>query len=148
MVDATEIHFDGWRYRVAKATSVPKGIFTRHNHRGATWDILEDGYAVRFQHSSGFYITDVWADTSWGHWGYFNVFAHSTNAKGEGLYDSISDTGKMPSDGWYKFPLNPTWMQERPRPWRLGLVKDLPNQLERTFGSFYFKNDPSAPKNH
>jgi hypothetical protein len=104
------IEYDGDLYKAIK-TKAP----VMSSHRGRTWDILDMN--AKFYHEYGMFVTRIWADTSWGHYGYFNINAYSTDSKGERLYaedpnnDYIRsdkrnwkyDNRNLPVDDWYKF---------------------------------------------
>lgn len=107
-MEIKSIEYDGDLYKVIK-TKAPKMSF----HRGATWDILD--MKAPFYHQYGMFVTRIWADTSWGHYGYFNVSAYETNPKGESIYTGDGDYNRsdkanwkydnrnLPVDDWYKF---------------------------------------------
>lgn len=103
---AVTIKFDGEEYKAQK-TKAPLMSF----HGGRTWDVLEMN--AQFVHpiwGAGF-VTRIWADTSWGKYGYFNLDAYATDASNNLLYpDYTYDNRNLPSDKWYKF----TWFTD---PW-------------------------------
>ena len=101
------LEYDGNLFKVIKTKAPVMSL-----HRGRTWDILDIN--AKFYHESGMFVTRIWADTSWGDYGYFNISAYSTDSKGERLYaegDYLRsdwqnwkyDNRNLPVDDWYKF---------------------------------------------